>query len=42
MTKNIETIPDVWIMGFCTANKGATVQDAVDWWMYQKELEAQE
>jgi hypothetical protein len=33
-----ENIPDMWLAGFCTANK-LTVQSAVEWWLWQSEME---
>jgi hypothetical protein len=36
----IEDIPDIWLAGFCMANK-CTVQAAVEWWLRQSEMARQ-
>ena len=41
MRENVEVIPDAWIGGYLQGNPGATVQDAVDWWMDQAAMERQ-
>jgi hypothetical protein len=34
---HVEDIPDIWLAGFCDANK-CTVQAAVEWWLRQSEM----
>lgn len=33
----VESIPDIWLAGFCTANK-CGVREAVNYWLWQSEL----
>jgi hypothetical protein len=35
------TIPDRWLQGFQLANPGASIRDAIEWWEWQHELEAE-
>ena len=37
----VEDIPDIWLAGFCTANK-CTVQAADEWWLRQSEMKRAE
>ena len=36
-----EHIPDIWLAGFCTANR-CSVEDAIAWWFWQSGLESLE